>query len=136
MTKEKVFFDKTDAKIISGVAIILMLAHHMFSFPNVINDGVKIVDFIRINDYLTISQYIGYFCKICVPMFAFMSGYALWVNRKSFSSYRNLKKRGTKFLVQYWIIYLLFLIFGLATGDEMPDAKTFIMNLWLSHHNV
>ena len=41
-------FSKSDTLSIKGLAIILMLAHHIFAFPDRINDNIHPISFIKV----------------------------------------------------------------------------------------
>ena len=72
-------FTKDDTKIIKGVAICLMLYHHLFAYPNKILDGISFVSLCSFGE-TTLSTYIGQFGRICMPMFLFMSGYGTYLS--------------------------------------------------------
>ena len=68
-------FDNYQSQIIKGVAILLMMWHHCFL-------SGRFEDF-NISFYpLTVEQVtlIAAFCKICVSLFAFISGYGLFLS--------------------------------------------------------
>ncbi len=60
---------KRDSDIIKGIAIILMYVHHFFCFPTWYVDGIS---------YPQLTGFAEFFrfpTKICVPVFAFLTGY-------------------------------------------------------------
>lgn len=117
-------FDKTDTKLIKGVAIICMFYHHFFGFPSW-----------RAADCQFIPTYIGNMCiesliasfgRICVGIFVFVSGYALFLKSEKRNGFWNITKNATRFLAKYWIIFLLFLLFGVVFGEPLPPFDRLI----------
>ena len=71
--QENRIFDKNMSIMIKGVAIILMLFHHFFGFPDWIIEGNM---FIGLGDnYNCVERKIGLFGAICVELFVFITGY-------------------------------------------------------------
>lgn len=65
--------------LIKGIAIIFMVIHHLFAFPawyikGIDYSSVKILG-------KTLTECTLYSFKICVNMFAFISGYAYFYNK-------------------------------------------------------
>lgn len=68
-------FEKKDTKIMKALAIILMLYHHLFAFPDRINyDYISLLYF----NGKSIPFFIGDFGKICVAIFLFLGGYGTY----------------------------------------------------------
>ena len=100
-----------DTGIIKGVAICLMLWHHLF--PNALYSGESSV--------VVFMAAVG---KVCVSLFLLMSGYGLACQySKVIAGAKNLKdrfgvtikfisKRYVKFYTGYWIIFLIFVLLG------------------------
>lgn len=71
-------FTRNDTKVVKGIAIILMLMHHLWAFPERLPTNMQINIFnIKLND-IDLLQQIGMFGKICVPIFMFLGGYGLY----------------------------------------------------------
>lgn len=124
----KPFYGKQEAKMIAGIAIILMVCHHFFGFPETLTDGNRFTYLLSIRS-VTAPQFFASFGKLCVAIFAFCSGYALWVGRDSYKNPKAVAHRGMKFLISYWVVLALFLLVGLLMADKLPDGKTLILNL-------
>lgn len=106
--KENKIFDKDMSIMIKGIAIILMLFHHFFAFPEWLVDGNT---FIGIGStYSCIERKIGLFGVICVEIFAAITGYASYYIVKKGISYRDIIKKLIKFLQDYWVILFLFFL--------------------------
>ena len=104
LTKEK-------SCIIYGVAIILMVFHHLFAFPDrITNNYIALFDF----RFLHIETLIAYFGKICIAMYAFVSGYgltkkAMTVEKTYLMVFQQLKK----FYIHYWGVFFVFVPYGI-----------------------
>lgn len=135
-------YGKNEAKMVAGIAIVMMLCHHFFGFPEQLVNGNHFTYMIS-TPFVNTAQFFASFGKLCVAIFAFCSGYALWIGSKSYTDVRSIARRGLKFLVSYWIILAIFLIIGLIVGDELPDGETLAYNLfglktstWSSYVNI
>lgn len=63
---------RTNTKQLKAVAILLMLAHHLFTFPDRIPYGLSPATSIMISN-LEFTQCIGTFGKICVSILCFLA---------------------------------------------------------------
>lgn len=94
-----------DSNVLKGIAILLMLWHHLFLRPYLYhyND-------IFVHDHGLIYES-ALMCKVCVAIFVFVSGYGLtekyWQEQKI-----RLKdfywKRFVKLMLNYWFVWLVF----------------------------
>lgn len=82
---------------IKGVAIILMIIHHSFGFPNYYIVGI------RYANLEGIAGFIRAVTKICVPIFVFLTGQGYYLH-KDFSLSHSVKKV-TQSLISYWIVF-------------------------------
>lgn len=98
-----------DTNIIKGIALIFLLWHHLFY------TGDMPVDDISIGKYPLVLT-TGIWCKVCVAIFVFLSGYGLTISTEKNGGIINLwqfyKKRYMKLMINYWFIYLVFVPFG------------------------
>lgn len=104
---------KEQSAVIKGVAILLMLIHHGFTFPQWITDGV----------YQPNPIFAAYFnapTRLCVGLFAFVTGWAYAL--KDRHSIQESKTKIIKFLCTYWIVCVPALIFAGACGGYRPNA--------------
>ena len=104
-----------DSKLIKGVAICLMLWHHLF--PNDLYSG---------NSFEVL--FLARLGKVCVSLFLLVSGYGLACQySKVMAAAKNLKerfctttkfiaKRYVKFYAGYWVIFLIFSVIGGGLG--------------------
>lgn len=119
-------FDKRQTTIAKGVAVLLLLWHHLFyNAPSQYDDFVTLFTFRNI----PVESFIADFCKVCVAIFLFLSGYGLF---KSYHSYMNknssdgklpfkkqvyyVKNHLIKLLSSYWFVFVIFVPLGLFFG--------------------
>ncbi len=96
---------KEDTSIIKGVAIIMMLLHHLWGFPQYAH-GIEIPDLL---------VKIGKSGKMCVAIFMVLSGYGLWVSSETKSQF-NLLLRIKKLYYRYWKVAIPFSLIGICIG--------------------
>ncbi|WP_180230231.1 acyltransferase [Bacillus sp. AFS073361] len=133
MKKKNEFqFSKKMTSQAKGLAILLMVYHHLFTFP----DRISSVDYAPLMMFngQPLDQLIGAFGKICVSIFLFTSGYGLYQNflkNNSFTFKVSLKKI-IQFLKTYWIIFIIFIPIGLIWFHNQPryvfNLKNFLLN--------
>lgn len=121
-------FDKRQTNIAKGVALLLLLCHHLFLeeggyTPLVVINGVSVAG---------ILSSLG---KVCVAIFLFLSGYGLY---KSFTKYKlsiihenkgaRIKSKIKyvichllKLLSDYWFVYIVFVPLGLLFGRSFLE---------------
>lgn len=109
-------FTSEDTKIVKGLAIILMLMHHLWTFSDrIIGDGLKYS--INIMGQSSIS-YLGSFGKICVPLFYFLGGYGIY---KSCQGRKfDIVKKIKKLYISYWKVFLIFIPVGFVFFSKQP----------------
>lgn len=124
-------YDKSISKRMSlsikGVAIMLMVIHHLYAFPNRIIDQTYISIF-EVNN-MPIEYYLGLFSKICVSIFLFLSGYGMYItyfNKKINSA--SIKKRVQSFYLKYWFIFIIFITLGIIIGKVSANSKELFLN--------
>ncbi len=110
-----------DANALKGLALLLLLWHHLFFAPNRLFDDLHIIK----NVYL--AQELGAFCKLCVVMFVFLSGYGLMAQAEIKKGISNLRdwyiRRFKKLILNYWTIWIVFVpISALCFGITFQDA--------------
>lgn len=123
-------FTKTDTKIAKAIAIILMLGHHLFAFPNRIQEGVVYISMFSYQGQ-QIEYFVGKFGKICVCIFMFLSGYGTFLAlAKSDRLTSGILTKIRKLYTEYWKVFAVFVPIGFILGLEriVPDKVTFITN--------
>lgn len=111
---------KTDTLVLKGVALLLLLSHHLFyKNPGLYND-------ITIIGNHQLVQTVGVVSKVCVSIFVFLSGYGLTIkynNANHFDVCQFYWIRIVKLLTNYWLIWLLFMPISLVwLGPSLSEA--------------
>ena len=122
-------YGKEESKLVAGIAIILMFFHHLFGFPDFLRDDVSWQG-LRITEEYTIEYAFARFCKICVALFAFNTGYAMYKNRNRLMLLNERILRLAKFLISYWVCYFFFIIYGIIVDEPMPDFINAVRNMF------
>ena len=102
------FTDRDTTAALKGVALIFMFIHHFFTFPGFYVEGIS---------YPNLADFANDFCvplKICVPVFAFLTGYFYAFNKNRTLRY-SLRKI-TDLYLSYWFVYLPLMVFAVLTG--------------------
>ena len=101
-------FTKRETNIAKGIAILLLLFHHLFLAGRFEEYGVKFLFL----DYAQ-ADHVAVFSKICVGLFAFLSGYGLYLSYSKKDS-KNKTSSGKWMLERYvhsfrgfWFILLI-----------------------------
>ena len=105
-------FTKDDTNAVKGFAILMMLFHHLFLAPE--RYAGFDVSFSPLGESRTVL--IAQFCKICVAVFVFLSGYGITISMKKLShadllaSRRQVTKRYFSLISGFWYVYLFCLV--------------------------
>lgn len=102
------FLSINDSIAMKAIAILFMLIHHLWTFPDRIAGGP--LESILHFSNLPLSVHIGVFGKICVSIFFFLGGYGLY--KKYFGKRYNLFERLKKLYFAYWKVFLIFVPIG------------------------
>lgn len=113
-------FTKTDTLCIKALAVILMVCHHLFAFPDKLTGNAEVVDLITFSDGNSLSYYIGQYGKLCVALFMMLSGYGVY---KSYKNNGNnitgtITRRIKTAYIKYWQIFAVMVPVGLIIGSE------------------
>lgn len=99
------FISKEQSNFIKGVAILLMIFHHLFAYSDRYPNNIEII---FINNNIYYEQILGEIGKYCVPIFLFISGYG-------FGKSSNIYTRSSYFLnkillcfIAYWLVFVIF----------------------------
>lgn len=131
-------FDIRQTNIAKGVAVLLLLWHHLFYYaPKYYNRFTSLYMF----HGKPIECQISVFCKVCVAIFLILSGYGLYKSRNSYclrrAAYDNGRKKITgelvfvknhllRLMMNFWFIYLIFVPLGIGFG--MPFWEVYEHN--------
>lgn len=124
---------KQDTKMTKGLAIIFMVILHLFCRKTNLP-----YDCIKLSDGVPLIYYLGLFGDCCVAIYCFCSGYAIQlICEKTINSreyYKGRLKSLLKFLINFWIVLILFSIVGLLVDKNgtVPGTITdFLGNMFL-----
>jgi hypothetical protein len=115
---KEMVFTRNNTKAIKAIAVLLMIIHHLFAFPDRIsNDHVPLIS---IGD-MTAMGYLAIFGKICVALFLFLGGLG---NYYSYRNHIKAKKKRGKFVFEkiralylaYWRVFAVVLPISLFLG--------------------
>ena len=133
--KKESFIQKKDSLVIYAIAALLMVFHHLYAFPERFP-----ADMIpgTTSRFGICALYFGYYAKICVAMYAFVSGYGMltkW-NRNDFrqtnkfcSGVGQSVMQAVKFYTRYWLVLCVFLCLGIIMGKYSFHGIEFLKNL-------
>lgn len=119
------YISKNNSLIIKGIAIIMMIVHHLFSFPDRINE-----DYISIYKLggMPIEYFIGIIGKCCVSIFLFIGGYGLYRTYESNVDYYSIFRRIYKMYLNYWMVFIVFVPIGLIMNKINLEFKDLFLN--------
>ena len=114
-------FDKRQTNIAKGVALLLLLYHHLFFYS--MENMSAFYSIFRFANNVPIECEISTICKVCVSIFLILSGYGIsksWEKRFNYCNKKIRLKNQIKFvkdhyiklMSNYWFIYLLFVPLG------------------------
>lgn len=108
-------FSREDTKLVKGIGILLMLAHHLWAFP-ARNYGLPSETITVFGEPLFV--YIGIFGKICVPLFFFLGGYGMVKTNQTGNLCILRKLKGL--YCAYWKVFLIFIPIGFLFFSNQP----------------
>lgn len=119
-------FTRNDTLIAKGIAISLMLIHHLYAFKHRILDDNSYIPILVVFD---LEKYVGEFGKICVSVFLFLSGYGLFLSASNYR--RNIYifciKKLKDFYLTYWIYFLIFVPLGLFIFNDVTHFNSNVL---------
>ena len=119
-------YGKTESNYIKGIAIILMFYHHLFGFKSWIDPNLIFFELNIGNSSL--ESVIASFCKICVGLYIFTTGYSL-LNHDS-KNWKHRLFKIFKFLSNYWFMFFIFLLFGLLYHEPFSPINRLLKQLF------
>ena len=116
-------FDRQCSLFIKGIAIILMICHHMWWFRDV-NDFSGVWYYLA--PYLIALGKAG---KVCVAIFTFISGYGLYLSFIRNNKYAKTLKKVKDIIFHFWRTVIPILIVFFIVGIIPFDITTFLQNM-------
>ena len=128
------FLDKNATTLLRAVAIVFMIVHHMVGFPDWVS--AENARFVWSLNGHNIEWEFAMFCKLCIGIYAFITGYAAYINREKYCSIRYCFKKIMTFLLSYWVVYALFLLYGVIAHEPLPSLGGLVQNLFGFHTDI
>lgn len=115
---------KNDTLVLKGMALILLLIHHLFYRNGGLYDDIYLFH----DRYLV--QEIGMIAKVCVTLFVLLSGYGLAINAENNGVIKDVKvfyfHRFKKLFLNYWFFWLTFVPISIFFfGRSFFDAYSY-----------
>jgi len=116
--------NKKDSTLIYGIAILMMIYHHLFSNPQRLGDTSYFSILNTMFGGIT-EQRLAWLFRLCVPFYAFISGYGICtiISKKDYTERCSLSSIGNNYLLalkqilklmkKYWLVLAIFLPIGL-----------------------
>lgn len=120
--EKRAYFNREVTNAVKGIALIFMFIHHFFTFPNAYVEGIS---------YPSLRPFAAFFrqpFKMCVPVFAFLTGYLYFFCKTK--TLRYSARKATDVLVNYQIVYLLFLALSLVLDLHTLSPKSFALEFF------
>lgn len=116
------YIENSATNYIKGIALILMFVHHFFTFQSWYISGISYT-------YLSaFAQYMNIPSKICVPIFAFLTGYFYFYSKNKTLKY-SLRK-STDVWLSYLIVFFILLLPAVFLGVYDFSVKNFVLELF------
>ena len=141
--RDSVFLTPFDSKKMYGVAILLMLFHHLFCIPERLNNNFISV-FPPDTQFAMLEVKIAWLCKMCVGIYAFITGYGMFIRMDQarnkynaanpllnlFYGYKKSLKSLLSLFERYWLVFAVFVPMGFIFFGREFETKEFFMNLF------
>ena len=93
---------KNDSTLIYGIAILMMIYHHLFAIPQKLGN----TDYFSILNTLfggITEQRLAWLFRLCVPFYAFISGYGICtiISKKNYTDRCSLKSICNNYLLAF-----------------------------------
>lgn len=113
-------FTVKDTNIIKGIAVYMLLWHHLFY-----NSSVDVI-----NGIYSLTGILAYYSKVCVAIFLVLSGYGLTESykKKRLKAIDFYKKTLKKLYLNYWLIWIIFVPIGVIFFERTFDS-VYIKNI-------
>ena len=120
---------KEDSNALKGIAICLLLVHHLFPDKDTIA-GLGVQTLILSSKHLLEA---AYFAKICVPIFVFVTAYGIAtkfaaeeaLNKELIE--KTVARRLKALMIPYWYVFILFQIICNITGARTYAERCCVM---------
>ena len=132
---------KKDSKFLYGVAIILMIYHHLFCIPSRLQyPYFSVLDNLFGFTNVSVERPLAWFCKICVAIFAFITGYGMArslnnviehkVFKNLFLDYKNVVIRILKLILKIFLVLSVFTPLFILLKDGKVTFLEYVSNVF------
>ncbi len=111
---EKNLFSREDTRLVKAAAALMMMAHHLFAFPNRLPTDFAYDAIFPENSLMIFGQ----FCRFCISLFFFLGGYGLCKQHEAGRA--SLPRILLNQYRQYWKVFFLFVPIGLIFFRNQP----------------
>ena len=99
-------FSRHDTTVIKGIAICLMLYHHLFGFSERLTE-VTYVSLFYFNG-TNLAECLGAFGKVCVPLFTLLSGYGCYMSScRTNDTQAIVQRQITRLYKGFWTVFFI-----------------------------
>lgn len=122
---------RKDIKMTQGLAILTMVSLHLFCR---LGTDVYGTPLLWLNSTTPAVYILGWLSEICIPLYSICSGYAHYkLGESGGLSKKRICNRIIKFLINFWIVCILFAVIGVVAGTDqrVPGSwKEFFGNMF------
>lgn len=115
------YLNRDVSAALKGIALIAMFFHHFFTIPSWYVEGIS-YPFLE-----AVAQYLREPMKICVPIFAFLTGYFYFFASRKTVRY-SLRKM-TDLLIPHWVTCVLMTALAMALGCYAFTVSGFLREM-------
>ena len=101
----------------------MMIVHHFLGFPQWLDDANQLIDIPVIS---SLRVLVGLQCKLCVSLYAFVTGYSIYARRYKYTIKYILLKLFNLFSI-YWTCNLAILGIGFLFKEPMPNLRQVLL---------
>ena len=114
MNKNVMTYDKNDALMTRGFAILQMVILHLFCRKGADVYGTPLI---WLNDNVPFVYWFGFFANITVCLYTICAGYARQLSYENGGTYKKDLSRVLKVMKNYWIVLCLFCVVSIIAGN-------------------
>lgn len=125
---------KKQSTMLQGLAALFLLYHHFFMEPNNLTQYLSFVS-------VDATRSAAWFCKICVGIFSFVSGYGMYIVARRYDAkgqsffgrlatlYKNCALRLLKLYGLMWFVIVIFKAIDVFAFQQSIDWMEFLLNM-------
>lgn len=117
------FFSKEHTQLAKGIAVCLLLVHHLFFVEAAGYDELYIADIPVVNGAASVA-------KVCVCLFLMLSGFGLSRSSRELPVFTFYKRRLARLYPAYWMTWLIFVPIAVICLDR-TFVSVYPENTWL-----